>query len=119
MKTHDFDAYLTRHLKKPQFRAAYEDLADEYDLAAQIIRFRIRQKLTQAQLAQVVGTSQPAIARLESGNHRNVTLSFLFRVARALDLEPQLKFRKRSRVRPPDRRDSRKRAELSSKLAGR
>jgi transcriptional regulator with XRE-family HTH domain len=94
MKTYDFNKYLQRQLLDPTFKKAYDELADEYDLAAQIIRFRMGQNLTQTQLAKLVGTSQPAIARLESGNHKNVTLAFLFRVARALDLRPELKFRK-------------------------
>jgi len=93
MKAHDFDAFLEKQLKKPEFKRAYDELKNEYDLAAQIIRFRINRNLTQAQLAQLVGTSQPAIARLESGSHRNVTLSFVYRVAKALDLQPELTFR--------------------------
>jgi DNA-binding XRE family transcriptional regulator len=93
MKTYDFDVFLQKQLKDPKVKKAYDELADEYDLAAQVIRFRIGRNLTQAQLARLVGTSQPAIARLESGNHSNVTLSFLFRVAKALDLKPELKFR--------------------------
>jgi DNA-binding XRE family transcriptional regulator len=104
MKAHDFDTFLERQLRKPDFKKAYDELKDEYDLAAQIIRFRINRNLTQAQLAQLVGTSQPAIARLESGSHRNVTLSFLYRVAKALDLQPELTFREikgRRRVSSP------------------
>jgi len=93
MKAYDFDTYLEKQLRKPDFRKAYDELKDEYELAAQIIRFRMNRNLTQAQLAQLVGTSQPAIARLESGSHKNVTLSFIYRVAKALDLQPELTFR--------------------------
>ena len=92
MKAIDFDKYLEAQLKNPEFRKAYEEIEDEYQLATQIIRFRIDRNLTQAQLARLVGTSQPAIARLESGNHRNLTLAFLFRVAKALDLRAELRF---------------------------
>ncbi len=91
MKAIDFDKYLETQLKSPEFRKAYEELEDEYELARQIIRFRIERDLTQAQLARLVGTSQPAIARLESGNHRNLTLAFLFRIAKALDLRAELR----------------------------
>ena len=93
MKAIDFDKYLEAQLKRPEFREAYEELEEEYELAKQIIKFRLSRKLTQAQLAKLVGTSQPAIARLESGNHRNLTLGFLARVARALDLRPEMRFR--------------------------
>ncbi len=92
MKTIDFDRYLEEQLKRPEFREAYEDLEEEYELAKQIIRFRLSRNLTQTQLARLVGTSQPAIARLESGNHRNMTLGFLARVARALELRSEMRF---------------------------
>lgn len=93
MKAVDFDRYLEEQLKRPEFREAYEELEEEYELAKQIIKFRLSRNLTQAQLAKLVGTSQPAIARLESGNHRNLTLGFLARVAKAMDLRPEMRFR--------------------------
>jgi transcriptional regulator with XRE-family HTH domain len=93
VKAIDFDRYLEEQLKRPGFRQAYEELEEEYELAKQIIRFRLGRNLTQAQLAKLAGTSQPAIARLESGNHRNLTLGFLTRVARALEMRPEMTFR--------------------------
>lgn len=57
-------------LAKPGVRAAYEELAPEYELARTIIRARARSGLTQAQLAERMGTSQSYIARLESGQQR-------------------------------------------------
>jgi transcriptional regulator with XRE-family HTH domain len=92
VKAIDFDRYLEEQLKRPEFREAYEELEEEYELAKQIIRFRVNRNLTQTQLAKLVGTSQPAIARLESGNHRNMTLGFLARVARALELRSEMRF---------------------------
>jgi transcriptional regulator with XRE-family HTH domain len=92
VKAIDFDRYLEEQLKRPEFRKAYEELEEEYELAKQIIRFRIDRNLTQTQLARLVGTSQPAIARLESGNHRNMTLGFLARVAHALELRSETRF---------------------------
>ena len=47
-------------------------------------RLRIQRGLTQAQLAELVGTRQPSIARLENGNSFP-SLSFLKRIADALD----------------------------------
>ena len=51
----------------PAFREAYEALAEEFALAAQVIEARARAGLTQAELAERMGTSQSAVARLESG----------------------------------------------------
>ncbi len=95
IKTYSFDKLLAREMRNKEFREAYEDLEGEYELAKQVIRLRNAAHMTQAQLAERVGTSQPAIARLESGNHRNVTLGFINRVAKALEVVPELRLRKR------------------------
>ena len=56
-----------KSFKNPKIKAAYDRLADEYALAAALIDARARAKLTQSQLARRMGTTQSAIARLESG----------------------------------------------------
>ncbi len=56
--------------KDPAFREAYEALENEFALAAQVIEARARAGLTQAELAERMGTSQSAVARLESGTAR-------------------------------------------------
>ncbi len=97
IRTYSFEKLLAEQMRNKEFREAYEDLEGEYELAKQVIRLRNAAKLTQAQLAERVGTSQPAIARLESGNHRNVTLGLINRVAKALEAVPELRLRKRPR----------------------
>ncbi len=54
-------------LQNPEFRAEYERLRPEFELAATIIAARTAQGLTQAELAARMNTSQAYIARLESG----------------------------------------------------
>lgn len=54
-------------LKNPKVKAAYDRLEDEYALAAALIDARAKAKLTQSELARRMGTTQSAIARLESG----------------------------------------------------
>ncbi len=46
---------------------------------------RLKLKISQASLAKLVGSKQPAIARMESGQVSEVSLDFLARVALALD----------------------------------
>lgn len=75
-----FQEYLAEQKKSPEFREAWA----KYELAHQIVRLRIARGLTQAQLAERVGTTQSSIARLESGS-REPSLSFLRRVVKALD----------------------------------
>ncbi|HOR01110.1 MAG TPA: helix-turn-helix domain-containing protein [Anaerolineae bacterium] len=66
-------------LKKPGVRRAYEDMEPAY----QVARLRILCGLTQQQLAELVGTKQPNIARLEGGKVQP-TLPFLRRVVEAM-----------------------------------
>jgi predicted transcriptional regulator len=51
-------------------------------------------RISQTQLAKIIGTKQPAISRLEKGDY-NTTLSTFFKVAEALDLEISYKARKK------------------------
>ena len=53
-----------RWLADPEVREAYEDLEPAY----QVIRLRTIRGLTQKELADLVGTTQSSIARLESGS---------------------------------------------------
>ena len=47
---------------------------------------REKKSLTQSHVAKLVGTKQPAIARMEAGLVSEVSLDFLFKVAWALDV---------------------------------
>jgi DNA-binding XRE family transcriptional regulator len=90
-----YEDFLKQQLKDPQLRREYESLEAGFTLAKEIIALRIKNKLTQKQLAQQIGTSQPAIARIESGSYRNVSLSFLRRLAEALGAVPEIHLRKK------------------------
>ena len=70
-----------------EVRAAYEALRDEFDLARELIAARVRAGLTQAQVAERMGTTQSAVARLESG-------------AQMPSVNTLLKFAKATRSRP-------------------
>ncbi len=88
LKTKDFDSLLNKELKDKDFKKEYDTLSNEFTLAKEIIKLRKKRNLTQKDLAEKIGTSQPAIARIESGNYRNLSLSFINRLAKALDAEP-------------------------------
>lgn len=100
MKSTSFERFRERQLKNAGLKKEYDALEREFALAAEIIELRRHRNLTQKQLAERVGTSQPAIARLESGSYQNLSLSFLRRIADALGAvaEVHLK-RKGSRLR--------------------
>jgi transcriptional regulator with XRE-family HTH domain len=53
----------------PAYREAHEALRPEFELAAELIAARSRAGLSQAELAERMGTTQSAIARMEAGRH--------------------------------------------------
>ena len=53
-------------LKKPEVKAAYKALGPEFELLRQMVKARHEAGLTQAQVAERMGTKPPAVARLES-----------------------------------------------------
>ena len=59
--------------KNPEYVREYEALEEEFALASAIIGARAHADLTQEELAERMGTSQSAIARLESGRSRPST----------------------------------------------
>jgi len=57
-------------MKEPRYRKAYAALEKEFVLASAAMDVRNRAGLTQEALARKMGTTQPVVARLESGRAR-------------------------------------------------
>lgn len=72
-------------------------------IAAQVAEQRRARDLSQAELASLVGTSQSAIARLESGG-RPPRIDTLLRIADALDCELDVELRPRTTPKRGERR---------------
>src|SRR2546423_7740032 len=62
-----FEKLKARLLANPKVKTEYDALAPEFEIAAELLRARLRAGLSQADLATRMGTSQSTIARLESG----------------------------------------------------
>ncbi len=77
-------------LANPEVKAAYDALAPEFEIATQLIRARMRAGLSQAELAERMGTSQSTITRLESGTTMPSTKT-LWRVAKATGSKVEVK----------------------------
>ena len=71
-----------RLLKNPAVRKEYDALEEEFALVAAVAQARARARLSQAELAKRMKTTQSAIARLESGRGRPSTRT-LTRFAKA------------------------------------
>jgi len=69
-------------MKEPRYRAASAALEPEFDLAQSLIKARTRARLSQAEVARRMGTTQSVVAKLESGRSMPSTRT-LHRYAKA------------------------------------
>jgi transcriptional regulator with XRE-family HTH domain len=94
-RTVPFRRTIDEERKEPAFAREYDVELQRLQIAEQIARARQSAGLTQAGLAQRMGTSQPTVARLERGEYAgSYTVATLARAAHALghrlrvELEP-------------------------------
>lgn len=80
-----FDEVLQKQLQNPEFREYWERTVFARAVANRLIRYRLEHGLSQSALGRKVGVSQPAIARLESGEH-DPRPATLFKLSRTLGL---------------------------------
>lgn len=80
-----------RARQSPAYREHKEAFVGCREIAWLLIRFRMDRGLSQAELAEMVGTSNSQISRIESGRHRT-NLDTLTRIAHALDVRLVLGF---------------------------
>jgi transcriptional regulator with XRE-family HTH domain len=80
-----------RRLQKTAARAAYSKAGLAYELGRQVRTLRELRGLSQRELAELMGTTQSAIARLEAGGSRP-SISTLERVADALGVSLRVSF---------------------------
>ncbi len=89
--------FKAKALRQPGVKAAYVALEDEFRFLDEILKARVATGLTQSEVAARVGTTQSAIARLESGGRRHSpSIATLQRYARALGYRVELRLVKRT-----------------------
>lgn len=85
------EASARRAARSPEYRAQQADREGFREIAWLLIKYRMDKGLSQEKLAELVGTSNSQISRIESGRHRT-NLDTLSRIAHALDLRMVLGF---------------------------
>ena len=85
-KTHGSDKVVARQLKDPHFRAEWERTAVARAVALRLVEYRVEHALSQTALARQLGMKQPAVARLEAGEH-NPSFDTLARLSSTLGIE--------------------------------
>ena len=79
----------TEEAREPEVAAELARTAVANQLAILVIQYRVDHDLTQTALARKLGMSQPAVARLEAGDHEP-SVATLMRLARHLEITLRL-----------------------------
>jgi transcriptional regulator with XRE-family HTH domain len=88
----DLARFRSRAFRRAGVRKAYDDLDEEFAFLDEVLRARARTGLTQAEVAKRVGTTQSAIARLESGARKHSpSIATLQRYAQALGFRLEIR----------------------------
>jgi transcriptional regulator with XRE-family HTH domain len=85
--------FKTRALARPEVKKAYDDLAGEFAFLDEVLKARVESGLTQAEVAARIGTTQSAIARLESAEPKHSpSIATLQRYASAMGYKVEIRF---------------------------
>ena len=84
--------FKSRALARPEVKREYDRLAEEFEFLDEILKARATTGLTQADVAARIGTTQSAVARLESpiGKH-SPSIATLQRYASAIGYRLQVR----------------------------
>jgi ribosome-binding protein aMBF1 (putative translation factor) len=77
----------------PKTNPRIKSIARQYDIAQMIHDARTKAGLTQQELAELIGTRQSVISRLEHADYEAHSLAMLERIADALQLRVELRLR--------------------------
>ena len=79
-----FDSYLDQQLQDADFRERFQAADHALDVALQLASLRRLRRLSQEQVAAMLGTRQQNVSRLENPAYRRHSLSMLRRYAQVL-----------------------------------
>jgi len=83
--------FKARALQRAAVKSAYDQLNEEFSFLDEFLKARASAGITQAEVAERIGTTQSAIARLESGKGKHSpSLDTLHRYAHALGCRLEL-----------------------------
>ena len=90
--------FKARAFARPKVKKAYDDLAEEFAFLDEVLKARSESGLSQAEVAERVGTTQSAIARLESAAPKHSpSIATLRRYAGALGYKLEIRLVKKER----------------------
>ena len=90
-KLTNYEKHFQKEIKNKAFRKAYEKEDQRLMIAYKIAQLRKKEKISQADLAKKLGTTQSVIARMEGGN-QNFTADNLQKIAASFDRRLKVEF---------------------------
>lgn len=73
MKTKKVSEHLKEKLKDPYFKELYELEEQKMSIVKRIVEYRVKNNITQGQLAKKAGVTQQHISKIENGEFSSVT----------------------------------------------
>lgn len=95
-KNNDFQNYLKENLKNSQLKKHFDEYGKQLEIAYQILELRKKKRMSQSDLANIIGTTQSNVARMETGQ-QNFTTNTLQKIAEAFSCDLRVEFVKNIR----------------------
>ncbi len=89
MKEYKVSDHLKEKIKIPHFKKLYECEAQKFAIIEKIVAFRIKNRMSQTQLAKKVGVTQQQISKVEHGEFSSVII--LEKILLAIGMTVQIK----------------------------
>ena len=87
----EFRELLNEQLKDPEFEKEWNEIQPEMDVIRAMVDMRIKQNLTQKELASRTGIDQADISKLENGT-KNPSLKLLMKLAAGMGMQLKIEF---------------------------
>lgn len=87
----EFRELLNKQLKEPEFEKEWNEIQPEMDVIRAMVDMRIKQNLTQKELASRTGIDQADISKLENGT-KNPSLKLLKKLAAGMGMQLKIEF---------------------------
>jgi transcriptional regulator with XRE-family HTH domain len=109
----------SRALTRADVKAEFDQLEEEFAFLDQFLKARSAAGLTQTEIAERIGTTQSAIARLESGGGKYIpSLATLQKYAQALDCRLELRLVRKTDTRKGLKRTRRQIPSIRKRAVG-
>lgn len=91
-KLTNYEQYALELLKSPGNKKMYDEYGRQLELSYSLLQLRKKKKMSQAQLAKKIGSTQSNIARMEAGK-QNFSIATLGKIAEALHKRLDIQFK--------------------------